>query len=379
MRWHAALLGLFVGTTTASCAFLLDFDELQKEDQPAPSVALKDVPAGFAAALCARYERCLGPMATLYFGDEDCVELLTLQLGDSIFAELGGLPESGFVYHPDRAQGCFDAVRNAKCDTSFAFPEACEAALEGRIDLGGPCSHPAECKRGLYCQVTGPCPGSCQPRPPAGQPCAQGTCLEGLYCDDKLGCVAPVGAGGECGGQTHPDCELGLFCLGNTKDKTGACQPVAEVFDGNSGNVCNWMQGPLCGEGLACQLDSTQEAQSGNFGGHCVEEIPAGKPCKLAIPDPCAANHYCKPSDQFTVEGTCTQLPGAGQECAKDAVISPQCRTKFRCVTKAGADGSVQETCEALVPLNTGCGENDACYSGNCSSGVCAPPNYCKL
>ncbi len=31
MRWHAALLGLFVGTATASCSFLLDFDELQKE------------------------------------------------------------------------------------------------------------------------------------------------------------------------------------------------------------------------------------------------------------------------------------------------------------------------------------------------------------
>ena len=56
MRWHTALLGLVVGTTTASCAFLLDFDELQKGEE-AQNVALADLTKGFDQAMCQRFQR----------------------------------------------------------------------------------------------------------------------------------------------------------------------------------------------------------------------------------------------------------------------------------------------------------------------------------
>ncbi|MCC6668543.1 MAG: hypothetical protein IT375_32665 [Polyangiaceae bacterium] len=377
MRWHTALLGLVVGTTTASCAFLLDFDELQKGEE-AQNVGLADLPKGFAQAMCQRFDRCLGPLGPLVFGDEDCLELLTLELGDSTFAELAQLPPTGFVYHGDKVQACFDAVSAAACDTFFTFPNECEAALEGKVDLDGACTHPAECKRGLYCQVTGTCPGKCAPRPPAGQPCAQGACLEGLTCDPQLGCVVPVATGGECGGTTHPNCEIGLHCLGATKDKTGHCEPIDKVFFGIQGNVCSLKSGPLCGAGLSCQIKSDAEVQNGTLEGTCVPDIAPGQPCKVGLPDPCTPNFYCRQTAPTTVEGVCTELPGKGAECADDAVTAPPCKTKFRCLKKA-TDGGTTETCEALVSLGVGCGENGGCYSGNCANSTCAPPNFCKL
>ena len=377
MRWHTALLGLIVGTATASCAFLLDFEELQKGDEKPTSIALKELPSGFAKALCERAERCLGPVLPSALGDEDCVELLRLQLSDSVFAKLEDLPATDFAYHPDRVQACFDALRAAECDTFFTFPEACELAIVGKVGVGGMCTHPAECTRGLYCQINGPCPGSCQPRPPAGQPCVNGACLEGLNCDDTLGCVVPVPFDGECGGPTHPNCALDLHCLGGTADKTGVCKRIAEVFVGGEGFACSLKAGPLCVAGLACELLSLEEITDGSLDGKCVPEIQPLAPCRIGVPDPCTVNHYCKTKDAFSVDGACSALPSKGA-CAKDAVATTQCHTKFRCITVSD-DGSSSDACVTLVPLGIGCSEDAACYSGNCESGTCAPPNFCKL
>lgn len=378
MRRLAALLGFFFATATASCSFLLDFEELEgpasaPADSGTPtdtgtdaSVPIEDLAKEYAGAICQHYATCLGPALPLYFGDEDCVKMITRQLADTIFAGLPSLTPSTFEYHADRVPACLDALRAAPCKEFSPIPDACDEALEGKVAPEGDCTHPAQCMRGYYCKVSAGCPGTCTQKPIAGQPCANKVCAEGLYCDGTVCAEQVTTEGAECRGGVAPECALDMICLG-AFGKPGHCAKIASLFTSKLVDAtCNWDIGPLCADGLRCELLSPLEFNNKTFNGKCVQQKAPGAACRVAIPDVCPKDYYCP-----SVEGFCKPLPEADYPCAADSYIKDPCRAETRCIANTA--------CKAVLPLDVGCSTSAVCASGNCSDGLCKPPNWCTL
>ncbi len=395
MRIHAALLGLVIGTTTASCAFLLDFDELKSETgtptggtggndagDSGAEVPLDQFAQRYAEALCKRLDRCLGPIAQVALGEDPCVDYFTKALGQSIFASLGELPAERFLYHPELVPACLSAVENADCDSLFPIPIECDAATEGIVAEGGDCTHPAECQRGFFCQSTSSCPGKCTKRPGQGEACASGTCLEGLQCDKLIGsggavsevCLAPVAQElADCEGAAFASCRADMRCLGAEGATPGKCHKIESLFAVGIGIACNWAA-PLCGKDLHCALDGA--ADGGDlFGGHCETTVSAGATCRLALPDMCPKGQYC--NVPAGIQGVCEDLPVDGENCTRYS-LKAVCAAGHRCVGRdEDAPDVTPGKCAALTALGYACKGDEGCYSGFCNNGKCAPPNYC--
>jgi hypothetical protein len=385
MRIRSALFGLMMATATASCAFLLDFDQLQAGGgidggagaAGATSVPLDQLATSYADALCTRIDRCVGAVSPVIFGEEDCRDYLSKTLGQSTFAGLEALPAEKFEYHGEKVPACLDAVRNADCDVLFAFPLACEEAINGLVTQGGDCTHPAECSRGLYCSVpTGNCPGTCQPKPAEGETCANGACLEGLQCDDvSQKCVTPAGSGQPCEGGSKPRCRLDMTCMSKDATTPGTCRENDTLYTLGTGLGCNWTKGGLCEKGQFCALESVVKVQAGDFSGTCVGETAGNDPCTLSLPDSCAPGFYCRVT--VGIGGNCTPLPTPGEPCALNA-LKGLCVKGSRCLGRDESNPALTPgTCTAIAGLTYGCPESEACYSGHCENGTCAPPNYC--
>jgi len=394
MRWQGALFGLMVGTTTASCSFLLDFDALQKEEGAAATggtgglggtggdgstdVPLDQLGARFAQALCKRLDRCYGLLATAALGDESCVPYFEKFLGESVFAGLAQLSPQRFSYHPDKAPACLADVENADCDLFFPKPESCDQAIEGLVAGAGECTHAAECVRGFYCdaQPTA-CPGKCQPKPKSGQPCAGGVCAEGLQCEElatKPTCLPPVSkAFAACEGGTNAHCRIDMTCLGKDEGKPGQCRAIKEVFTATAKLPCNWQKGSLCGVGLHCALSTPQ-----GLDGTCEATAGSLLPCKLALPDMCPLHEYCNITSG--VSGQCEKLPEVKQNCAVYP-LKALCQNGNRCVDRDEVNPLVQPGhCEGIATLGQSCTQDELCYSGYCdTNSKCATPNYCTL
>jgi hypothetical protein len=382
MRIRPALLGLFLATATTSCSFLLDFNELEGTGGSGggSSIALLDLPDALAGALCDRLTRCAGDAAVeLFLGEDDCKFLFSSVFHDSLFVGMPDLPPETFSYHPELAQQCVDAMRNQACTTFFDLPIECKNALDGLIGEGGQCTHPAQCSRGLYCNITGPCPGVCTKKPGEAEPCAAGkTCLEGLNCekiDQQDTCVKPITQqDATCGGGSLPHCEFDMYCLGATDTVTGKCVLSSDLFTVKiTGSACSVKSGPLCAAGFSCQVNDVAELGAG-LNGTCEKEVAKGAPCKLALPDECSAGQYCNiPDVTKGIDGTCTDLPGTGQPCANHAYFAPDCAKATHCDQPSSLG-----TCRSVVTLGNACVDNSGCYSSYCQTGVCAPPNFCQ-
>lgn len=393
MRWSTALFGLFVGTATASCSFLLDFEELQAEgpaasggaggSDAAPEIPLDQIASKFAEALCKRVDRCLGVLASAALGDEVCQEYFEKSLGQSVFAGLANLKPERFVYHPDKAPACIAAVEQAECSSFFPIPEACDAALDGLVPEGGDCTHPAECGRGFYCDA-GPsvCPGKCKPRPKAGQPCVNRVCAEGLQCEDLADavvpdkvnptCMAPAGDQAQCQGGKFASCRLDMTCLGDDSTTPGKCYLISKLFVVTQGLVCNWKQGSLCGGNLHCAL-----TDGNTLDGTCEKPAASGGPCTLSLPDMCPAGEYCNVT--AGLKGLCEGLPVEGQNCAA-IPIKALCKKGFRCIGRdPKAPLATPGTCGGINGLTDSCTDDELCYSGYCDNNQCKPPNFCSL
>lgn len=399
MRWHAALLGLFVGTATASCSFLLDFDELQKEQgtstggtggaggtggDAAATIPIGEAAQKFAEALCARFEECMPGAGALVYGDVSCVDYTKRRLADSVLAGIDQLPPDTAEYHPELAPACVAALRSAgapksECPKALDWPPECEAAVEGKVAEGKGCVHPAQCAPGLYCDLASGCPGKCSPKLGEGSPCYEGICKEGLDCQELKAqqgsfCTKPVATpGAPCGGDVLPRCTIGMLCVGISFDQDagadagaspGKCKAAESVFGSAAG--CNWTNGDLCLPGLHCKLKDALG------GGDCVATAQLNEPCGLAIPDMCPAGQYCKPNvfnpPQVSLAGSCTNLPDIDDACALDAIYNEDCKAGTRCVNGF---------CKALVPIGVACKDNQVCYSGLCNN-ECVPPIFCS-
>lgn len=389
MRVWPALLGLCLATAGTSCAFLLDFDELQggpaddsgldgqggSDGSTVEPILFENAPHAIAQAICNRGERCAAQLMGIAYRDEDCVDLNEKTLKDTLFAKFQELPPDTVIYDGTAATLCVKALNEQPCAGPNALPDVCDDVFDGKTAKGQACVHSSQCERGAYCDVATGCPGICKARPGPNQPCAGRICASDLQCDD-VGvptCVPPVTKDkGPCLGGLYADCQLGMFCVGGSATKVGNCQPVQAAFSGGSGAACDWNDGQLCGSDYRCTLNNQEELNNQTFKGTCTEPVVAGAACVVSFPDPCPPGQYCKRPPTGLITGTCTPLPTENQDCALDSLVTAACAGKHRCIP------GTPKKCAAVAQLNDPCAASLACYSGNCDTGLCAAPNFCQ-
>ncbi len=336
----------------------------------ATSISRDDLAGEAASALCAAYANCVGPLFDVMFAGEACETRVETQLAGE-FGILFDMVDAGRVeYHPDLAPACLQVWQDRDCAdmNQRSIPE-CDNAIEGTVAVDGECTADWECVGFNVCKFDGECPGTCTPRGSAGTTCERDDeCDDGLVCFDVTGrCVQPVAEGEACGGGVEPDCEPGLFCLGND-DNTGtpgACVTMDDGFSRAAGASCG-LDTALCEPGLSC----TVLAVVGEvLTMECADPVGSGEDCRIGFPEQCPTGEYCMVPEN-SLEGTCEPLPGDGEPCAarfEDRLCAPY----TRCDEATG-------NCRAIQELGDTCSSDALCYSENCADGGCAPNSACE-
>jgi hypothetical protein len=163
--------------------------------------------------------------------------------------------------------------------------------LQGAV--GDACGAPDECGDGTYCAS-----GVCRVLPDVGQPCGQGegffACAGDAWCDGKLMCEAPLGAGARCDepiGGGPQECAAGLRCVSAVAGcsiycSSYVCQAAPTVVA--DGEACDGAM-RLCGDSSYC--DATTSL--------CIAKRAGGALCTGSTV--CASNDC--------VDGVCTAAP----------------------------------------------------------------------
>jgi hypothetical protein len=331
-------------------------------------ISLSEVPPLYAQALCEAQRGCFGDLLAVILSGEDCETNAETAIRDTLPRLEQAIAAGKIRYDGTKIQACLDQVRTLDC-VNGPEPTECTAAIDGTVAVGGECSMSDECAGGdTYCKVTAACPGHCAPREVAGGPCSRDNeCVRDLSCSDTTGrCFAPATADQPCGAG-QPECQGGLFCVGADEDagRPGTCRTLADAFSVSAGGSC-LIGAPFCQPNLRCTIDSVS---GGVPSTRCAAPVASGAACKLAYPDVCPGDQYCKIATG-TIDGVCTAKPGNGQPCAvRNAGEDPICAPNTRC--DAG-------TCRSRQKLGGTCQTGAVCYSENCISGGCAPGGACE-
>jgi hypothetical protein len=402
MKAFKIFASLCVAGFVSSCAFLLDFDELQQDpgaDAAAGGSAgaagtsgnagtdggggkgpdLQALAQMTAKGMCDKIAACFGaPAMPMVFRDEDCNQLLLRTLANATF---GLVAESLKVGHMSIDESgidkCIQSFAALACkDVGLDFPDACRQALKGNIAPGENCAHTLECTPGHYCSLGAGCPGKCAPFRKDGQTCSDTElCAAGMGCTN--GACKPLALPNEaCEGPTGPNCATGAFCFGSDDTKSGACADTKGLFSAQLGGECSgWAEAgldpanaKLCAVG-ACPIFKLKAVRK--CSGKIDNATPPGAPCDVTLPDSCPTDQYCLTPSAFQFSGSCQALPGNGETCARLGTIKGQCKAYHRC------DGiTATSKCRPLRDNGDGCSADIECYSSNCDeagSGECEP------
>lgn len=421
--WPLALVG-----GIASCAFLLDYDELQSgSDDAGADVssgggpggsgggptggtggggtagsggsstggqsgtggdAGTDAPTGtplgklaaeLAKAGCANAKACYGPAVELATKGLDCEQWVTALLEDVFIGAIEPLTDAGVVYDPMKGAQCVAELAakttdaGVECVELSKIYELCKAALSG-LKTSGSCKSTIECAAGLYCDTSSSCPGTCQPYLKESSPCATTT-----QCDAGLTCFVPK------------DLEAGAADSGAS---LGTCKPYTKV-----GNECQEGKEPECAPGAIC-AGTGSWFQKKCFAAASLFTAPLGLSCY-------GNGLYCQPGLACEFQGwpfwsaaSCVKdtlnhaadggsgcriaIPdgcGQGAYCTAPPWAEGQCvglPTKTQQCAKDTAQGlglvppclppliCVNGTCQDAVRLGNGCGSHAQCVSGYC-------------
>jgi hypothetical protein len=235
--------------------------------------------------------------------------------------------------------------------------------------LGGRCRDPRTVSfgdEGEPCELSGACNGElvcnellgiCMRIPVAGEPCLQGGCAEGFFCDGEL-CQAPPGPGEQC--------PLGI-CTEDAICDAGICRAIP-----GEGQRCLLS---TCAEGLVCDTaDDTcrrlpgagQPCVNGQCveGARCVFDVMGIGVCEPLAGNgqPCMGHGDCV--SEFCPNGFCAVRGSEGDPCTPDA----PCETDLfcqdgRCVGIGGPDLDPEDPpppgldtraplCQALLPMD---------------------------
>lgn len=425
-RWwlplSVALVPLF-----ASCAFFLDFDELQKNegvdasagsgggtgaiggsattggvggtsdggsttggsggtsgvggaagsDAGPAAIPLTELGQELADAVCTGLEACMGPAIELVTLGEDCHAVFGGMLEDRYVAAIASSVAAGAItYDPVLGAACVQSLLNEAqqtppaCVDFNATVESCKLALGSLAAANEACGSVVECGDGLRCELSAGCPGICRPYAQLNESCTNdGMCdpSNGLYCRPS------VDDAGVQSGTCAAFVPVGTACAGQDKCAPGSmclgdqCRVLVDMFTARLGFSCSYMAGAsLCEPGLSCEFANFA------FGAAtCIAEKAPGDACKFALPDSCPAGHYCS-VNILNTGGQCLALPTANQNCAGGAMqaagFAPQCASGLTCVNGV---------CQTRRRLGEQCATTEQCYSGLCAtSGAgnrCAP------
>lgn len=257
----------------------------------------------------------------------------------------------------DAAQGaaCDAALQTLTCDVltgGAALPAACATALSGTVQPNGTCYSGLDCRSG-YCtfDVSGTCPGTCQPFVAQGGVCTDtSACAPGLTCSSGH-CATLSGAGGAC------PCQSDLWCDASAG---GAGQCRARL---GQGAACNVVSG-ACQAGLVCVGSGAS--------GTCRAYVGAGEPCtppaRAYDMTECGLGYACDPSTS-----RCVSYPTVGESCA----TIPYCLDGY-CDWQTSPSAPI---CKALVADGGACTFDLQCASQSCTAGACDPStsDFCSM
>ena len=348
------------------------------DDSSPPTLALEEVPAAYAKALCNLYQRC-NPFARAWLPDSDCEAYFQNTIENQGFADIVDAIDNGrATYNGQQMASCLDSISSRACeDIDAPDPESCDKAALGSVARGEDCTTDIECEGDSICDFSNSCPGVCAGRLNAGEACSgDDQCKDNLTCStDTDQCVEPALAGEDCEGGVAPVCADALFCVGDDEESStpGTCKPVAEVFSAQTGEACDLDEGPYCVEGAACVVDELTE-DGATF--QCVKVAGNGEACLLGAPNPCEPGLRCAgldiTSDPPVIEGTCAPTLSAGAEC--DPILPFDCGFNAACIPDAN------DVHHCVSPKNNGvsCTLDAECWSENCNGGGCAPTSACR-
>lgn len=153
-------------------------------------------------------------------------QLLVPVLEDSVAA-------GRLAYDGERMRTCLDAYAAIDCaDLPTALhaggPGGCTDPFTGLVALGGACANDADCQSNLCdgdsTDFNGNTTfGTCAEVPAIGQPCVDGDCGAGAFCDYNAGsqtCQATLADGASC--SANGDCASGA-CNGAMNGQDGTC------------------------------------------------------------------------------------------------------------------------------------------------------------
>lgn len=339
---------------------------------------LDELPHLLVTALCPELESCLGEVGSQrFFGEAGCVERLTVQLEDGDFAATQAAVEAGRVhYDGSKVSACLATIEGIGCGFQTRrtlLSDACNAVLEGNVELGGECALDEDCAGVAFCKRDGnSCPGECTALLGAGETCSEDDdCAEGLACANGTArCAAPGRLGEPCGRVTDAACAAGLVCIGvdSARAQPGECSDPEELFAAQLGEDCDLDNQVLCADELACAV-VLPLATPARF--RCMARVELGDECTFGVPSQCPIGTYCNDValSEGDVEGVCARLPGEGDAC--DEASGQPCDDGLVCET----DG----LCYALGRLGDDCVSDASCASEHCDDGTCTRPPSCSL
>lgn len=338
------------------------------------SGGLATLPTRLAAARCAGYSHCWDnnqpTYQTLWCEDSHRHWARNLVYQWTLGAEKGTL-----VLDDALMELCLDRLaaghvcRTEGPEKFMRDDPACQAAVRGLVDDGGPCLHHSECGVGSYCGEEPTCGGTCTPYAGETDYCSWPTtlCEADLVCP-LLGnsCIRPRDEGEACSYPGMP-CRPDLRCYGADADAgiDGACGP--KNGSANVGDPCE--RASDCVDGLVC--GETDDLGGGSV---CLTRVGPGEPCFRSMPQSCAGGHYCV-IDDGSAWGMCEPLLDDTEPCGVD--VFNACRPGSHCTRIDLAIATSDSFCRPLRLLGESCMFNGTpCAQGTCldltvSEGTC--------
>lgn len=429
-RW-VLLAGLGLTPAFVSCAFVLDFDELQEgpgdagpdssagtggatggsggsgatggsagtgatggsagsggssaaggaagADAGPPSLTADEFGAALADAMCQTLDACVGPAIELVIAAEDCNTLFTNLIEDGYVTAIKSSVANGdLTYDGVKAKACVQALVDQAtqdppdCSGFLPAVETCKQALGGLGGTGASCKHRFECGESLTCNTSGGCAGAtCQPLGKQGDPCAIDD-----DCDPTLQLYCSTGAvdGGDAGADAGTDAGAGATCqpfvqLGGACDsKTDECELGTFCIS----NVCRRISDVFTiGEGLPCFSSGSlcRTGLSCEFEG--VFYFSAATCAVEKNPgDPCKLALPDECPDGYYCSAN---ILGGGGSCLALPTANQPCANAFMpnnglAPKCAGGTVCVNDICKTWRVLDEPCEVHEQCYSGLCQT-----------
>jgi hypothetical protein len=298
----------------------------QKAVDPSPTSAEGEA---FAAALCARFNRCSPMLVKLTWGNDAACNARFALAMTPVFRAPGSRVDVASL------KACTDAIAASACSVELTTLEACN--FRGERADGAACSWDTQCKSGACSygyrgfgfhagrETYEPLPylsefwkcGKCQPRVGEGAACDKNECALDLRCGADDRCFRPGGLGQPCV-SSKVSCRTGLACI------DGACAaplPAGEVCEGGYTRQCDTIRGDVCNYG----------GDRNNTTGTCRPAVArqVGEPCNLNAGETCALS-ACWPRGLGDSYSCLPYIPD-GRQCGHSEPYAYLCEPPASC------------------------------------------------